>query len=260
MKIGLVLSGGGARGLTHVGVLKALDELGVNVAEISGTSAGALIGCLYAAGRKPDEILQIIEKHRFLDIRNFYFQGTGFFNSNSLRNMLSRNMDVRNFEELPTKLYVTATAISSGRSVCFSSGELLTPVVASAAVPMMFAPVEIEDELYVDGGVLNNFPIEPLLETCDFLIGSNVSTWPENHKKWSRTLVLQRSFLLAVNTMFREKKDKCNILIDPPVGHLGAFTKSNLRTLAQVGYDRTMEQKEWILKSIGINNEQPEQS
>ncbi|MBS3913290.1 MAG: patatin-like phospholipase family protein [Bacteroidetes bacterium] len=246
MKTGLVLSGGGARGLTHVGVLMALEELGVQIDEISGTSAGALIATLYSGGRSPAQILEIIEKHHFLDIRNLYWRGSGFFNHRSLKKIISNNISAMTFEELNRKVFVTATNIADGIAETFEQGELAAPVAASAAVPMMFAPVAIGDKLYVDGGILNNFPIEPLINRCDFIIGSNVSTWPENHKKWTPFLVLQRSFLLSVNNSFQVKKDKCHVLIDPPVGHFGAFSKSKLHNLVDIGYENTMLHKNEI--------------
>jgi NTE family protein len=254
MKVGLVLSGGGARGLTHVGVLKALEELGVQVSAISGTSAGALIGSLYAGGKKPDEIPGIIQKHRFLHPRNLFLRGHGFFNGRSLKKMLTDNISARTFEELNIPLTVTATAIQSGRAVHFNTGELLNPVAASASVPLMFAPVAIDGELYIDGGVLNNFPLEPLIGKCDVLIGSNLSNWPMSNFKWSRTLVFQRSYMLTINSTFEEKGEKCDILINPEVGHFAAFSKSNFSELVEIGYRETMAQREKIIQKVQLKN------
>lgn len=162
--------------------------------------------------------------------------------------MIADNLSVQHFEGLNKKLYVSATDIIQGCSVCFDSGDLIAPVAASAAVPLMFSPVNIDGKLYVDGGVLNNFPVEPLIENCNFIIGSNVSTFPENHNHWTPFLVLQRSFLLAINQDFKNKQKHCHVLIDPPVGHLAAFTKSRLHSFFQTGYENTMAVKDLILK------------
>lgn len=143
MKVGLVLSGGGARGLSHVGVLKALDELGVSVDAISGTSAGALVGSLYACGIPPEQILDLVKKQQFIGFTGMSLNGDGFFSHKSLLNFIGDHVTCRKFEELQIPLFVTATNLELGIAETFSTGELLKPVAASAAVPVMFNPVEI---------------------------------------------------------------------------------------------------------------------
>jgi len=244
--IGLTLSGGGARGLTHVGVLMALDELGVKPTHISGTSAGALVGGMYASGIAPSEILRIVQAKKFLTTRSFNFRDNGFFSLSPLKEMLEKNMPIQIFEELPIRFFATATNIEDGIAKTFHSGDMIMPMIASSAVPVLFAPILMEGKPWLDGGVINNFPIEPV-QDCDIVIGSNVSTWPEAHKNWSRVSIIQRCFHLTMTNYLPQKKEKCHVFIDPPVGHFGAFGKSKLQELADLGYQHTMEQKEKII-------------
>lgn len=244
MKTGLVLSGGGARGLSHAGVLKALDELGVVIDFISGTSAGALIGCLYACGLSPEEIVVRIKKQQFIGIGNINLLGYGLFSNKSLLEFVRSNIDCRRFDELRLPFFVAVTNIEDGRCEIISEGELDTVVAASAAVPVMFDPVLINGKRYLDGGIMNNFPVEPLEDICDFIIGSNVSAWPVDVNSWSRTMIVQRSVQLAINAGTEHKKHLCDVFIDPPVGHYLPFTKSRIDELVDIGYRATMEQKQ----------------
>ncbi len=244
--VGLALSGGGARGLTHVGVLQALDELGIKASHISGTSAGALIGGMYAAGISPMDILRIVQEQKFLTPGNFSVRRNGIFSINPLVQMLEKNLPIRRFEELPLRFYATATNIEDGNTVTFDSGDMVMPMVASSAVPLMFAPVMLDGKPYLDGGVINNFPVEPV-QDCNLVIGSNVSNWPEAHKKWNRVLIVQRCFHLSMSTYLNYKKEKCHIFIDPPVGHYSGFNKKNLKQLVDLGYEYTMQRSADLL-------------
>lgn len=245
--IGLALSGGGARGVTHIGVLQALEELGIKPTHISGTSAGALIGGMYAAGLKPLDILEIIRRQKFFSPANFALKGKGFFHTRPLQQMLERNLPISTFEALPVKLYVTATSLEDGVSKIFDSGDMVFPMVASCAVPLMFSPVIIDGKHWVDGGIINNFPVEPIA-ACDLIIGSNVSTWPENHRQWSRMQIIQRSFHLSMSHYMNEKTALCHVFINPPVGHYNGFGKAKLQELVDVGYNYTMMQRARIIE------------
>jgi NTE family protein len=249
-KTGLVLSGGGARGLVHVGVLKALEEFGIRPHAISGTSAGALVGGLYASGLTPTEIFDAIEKQQFLSFSNFNFLGNGFFKAKTLIDFVEKNLRCKTFEELQIQLFVTGTDLDSGQCDIFHTGNLPLPIAASAAVPVMFEPVEIDGHKYVDGGILNNFPIEPLTESHDFIIGCDVSQWPPNFTNWSKTSIIQRSLQLAIASGQESKKQACHVLIAPPVGHYQAFSKGMNKELVDIGYKETMLKKEALLSAL----------
>src|SRR5688572_17324039 len=110
--IGYVLSGGGARGFAHLGVIKALEELGIKPDIISGVSAGAIAGALYAAGKKPDEILELLKKNNFFGWSTLLLRKNGFFSMNLLKSLLNEVLGKNDFEVLKTKLFVTATDVN----------------------------------------------------------------------------------------------------------------------------------------------------
>ncbi len=158
--IGLVLSGGGARGFAHLGLMQALNEAGIFPDVISGTSAGALAGVLYADGYTPREILHLMNTGSRLDFMRPALPREGLLQIGGIIKILKSCLRAKTFEELKIPLYVTATDLNNGRAEYFSSGILLDPVIASASIPVLFQPVMINDIYYVDGGVLDNLPVK----------------------------------------------------------------------------------------------------
>lgn len=165
-EISLVLSGGGIKGLAHVGLLAALQDHGIKVNAISGTSAGALVGALYGSGMTIDMILDFFKSYTIFQPFNFSLKKPGIFSTNRYKNILKATLK-ETFEELSIPLYVCSSDLRSGESTYFSKGELVLPVLASCAVPLLFSPVQIGDQMYTDGGVTDNFPIDPLLINSD---------------------------------------------------------------------------------------------
>ncbi len=162
MKIGLVLSGGGARGIVHAGVLKALDEAGITPDVISATSSGAIIAALYAAGHSPDSILALIKSTNLIrHLRPVRGRG-GFFSPFALEKLLRPHFKEDDFNTLKIPVVVNATNVNTGTIDYFKSGPLISAIAASSAVPLIFKPVTIQGKSYMDGGVLNNLPVEPL--------------------------------------------------------------------------------------------------
>jgi NTE family protein len=174
-KIGLVLSGGGARGFAHLGVIQALNDAGIFPDVISGTSAGALAGVLYADGHTPKEIQKIMNSGSRLDFMRPALPREGLLQIGGIIKILKASLHAKSFDELKIPLFVTATDLNNGKAVYFSKGELLDPVIASASIPVLFQPVIINNICYVDGGVLDNLPIRPIENKCRFLIGSFVN-------------------------------------------------------------------------------------
>lgn len=238
MTIGLVLSGGGARGIAHLGVLQALKEEGVELKMISGVSSGAITGALYAAGMNPTEALEIIVKTPILRYLRPALNKFGFLNINRLASIFEQYFPVKTFEELAIKTFVTATDIEVGETVIFEKGEIIPSILASSAMPVVFAPVKIKDRLYIDGGVLNNLPVEPLEGKCDYIIG--VHTNPLNHEfnVGSIRSVLERTFQLAVGTNVKTRIYRCNHLIEPAeLSRFSLFDISKARDIYKIGYN-----------------------
>jgi len=157
-EIGLILSGGGARGIAHLGVLKSLLELGLNPSFIVGISAGAIMGALYSSGMKIDEILDIYKKEEKSFKKLSVYKNLNSKNKTEfLKSVFEKYLPVKTFEELNIKLYVLSTDIKSCERVIFSDGNLIKAILASSAIPFVFEPVKHKDYLLVDGGVLDFF-------------------------------------------------------------------------------------------------------
>src|SRR5438552_6895015 len=151
LSIGLALGGGFARGIVHVGVLKALEAENIPVRFIAGTSVGALIGAAYCSGVSPAELEEIASRVRFRDLARWTLSRYGFATNERMIGFLSKTLKVGTFEELRIPLAVTATDFASGEGVVFRSGPLADPVRASCAYPGVFLPVAVNGRLLVDG-------------------------------------------------------------------------------------------------------------
>ena len=237
MKIGLVLSGGGARGISHLGVLKALDELGVRLDYISGTSTGALVGSLYAYGIKPEEILEVIIRTRFFASLRPAWTLTGLVSMDGLKALILKLVPENNFESLKIPVTIAATNLNKGKVDYFTSGELIPAVLASSCVPVIFKPVHINGEVYVDGGIMDNLPARPIRDKCTLLIGSHCNYISNEFDVKNFRSVVERSLLMAISGNTVVSKNLCDILIEPPgLGNISAFDVSRAKVLFDIGY------------------------
>ena len=139
-KIGIVLSGGGARGIAHLGVLKALEESGVFPQYISGTSAGSIVGAIYAAGYSPEQIRALMKETTFLRSLSFGWGKQGILNANSIQSVLLKHIHGMQFSDLKKKLWICATNMSDGVCEFFEAGDITEAVLASCAIPIVFTP------------------------------------------------------------------------------------------------------------------------
>lgn len=170
-KVALVLSGGGTRGLSHIGVLKVLDQLDIKIDYIAGCSIGAIIGAAYAAGKSGQEIEDFILSQKTYRLFNLSVSGLGLSGSKSLEKTLATWLPVKNFRQLKTPLFINATNLSQGKEVIFSKGNILAAIRASIAVPGIFVPAKIRKDHFVDGGILNQVPHSILpSDTTHFLV------------------------------------------------------------------------------------------
>jgi NTE family protein len=160
--LGLALSGGAVLGSVHIGVLKALDEAGVRVTHLAGTSMGAIISSLYAFGLSGAEIEAIAEDLRWPDLTRLAPSKLGFLSQDKLQGALRAHLGNVRLEDAPRPLALVALDISTGEKVVMTKGDLATAATASASFPGIFVPVEREGRLLVDGGLLENLPLTPL--------------------------------------------------------------------------------------------------
>jgi len=245
-KIGITLSGGGARGIAHLGVLKALEEMGIKPDMLSGASAGGIIGGFYAAGYKPEEILEITKKADLFNIFSLKFH-QGIFSMKAFEKIYLKHMPHNSFESLHMPLYVAATDIAKGQTVYFSTGELAVALMATSCVPVAFQAVEIEGVAYFDGGILNNLPIEPLIGLCEAHIGVHVNSIDRTVDKVPTADLIDRSFHLALNHSIAEKAHKFDLFIEPPgMSRFGMFDVDDFDQIYAVGYYYAMGIKDRV--------------
>lgn len=216
MKTGIVLSGGGVRGVAHLGVLKALDELGVVIDCISGASAGALVGVLYAQGLKPDVIFKLVKNVSLFNSVRPAWTRTGLLTMDGFKEVLRKNIPVNNFSSLRIPLTVAATDIRKGQVQYFSEGELISVILASCSIPAIFNPVSLNGNLYVDGGLVDNLPVKPIRQQCDFIIGSHCNHISPDVDVTNVKSIIERSLLVAIHSNTQISRGMCDVFIEPP--------------------------------------------
>ena len=240
--IGIAMSGGGIKGLCHAGVLKALEEQGIKPDILSGVSAGALVGALYADGYSPDEIAVLFEDISFRNMTKISIPDGGFFKTDIFQTFLTKKLRAKTFEELSIPLRVVATNLDKGESVTFTSGKLVEPIVASCSFPVLFSPKVIDGVHYVDGGVLKNFPVSTIRNECDKVIGINASPLVADKYKQSILNVATRSYNFMFKANIFYDKELCDLLIEPVVmGNYETFDVDKGREIFELGYRSTKQ-------------------
>ncbi|RJR47068.1 MAG: patatin-like phospholipase family protein [Deltaproteobacteria bacterium] len=179
-KIGLALGSGGAKGLSHIAFLQALDELGVRPSIIAGTSIGAVIGGFYAAGVSGLELEQLVKDLGLLDLSKLVLDfsllsNSAIYKGKGVEEFLSRQISAQTFEEVEIPLRVVATDFWKRKEVIFTRGNLVTAIRASMAMPALFEPVQLSGMVLIDGGAVNPLPYDIIQEECDLTIAIDVS-------------------------------------------------------------------------------------
>jgi NTE family protein len=253
MKTGLVLSGGAARGIAHLGVLKALDELGIKIGMISGSSAGAITGALYASGMKPEEIFSLFTSGKFYFWSHSPLPKPLSMKAARVERMLEKQFSDLTFEQLKIPLYIATTDIENAEVVWFSSGSLVQPLLATSSMPVMSAPIRHNGNLLMDGGILNNLPVEPLVGSCDRIIGVNVNPGGFMNEKLALELTLDRCMALLLNASIQSQVKKVDIYIQPPgLINYGIFDLRFAAEIFEEGYSYTMSMKGKLTTGLGV--------
>jgi NTE family protein len=217
--IGLALGGGFARGIAHIGVLKVLEEEGIPIRVVAGTSVGALIGASYCSGLTLDELEEVAHKVRFTTFARWTLSRYGFATNDRMVAFLTRTLKVQTFEELRIPLGVTATDFNTGEGAIFTSGPIIDPVRASCAYPGMFLPVEIRGRWLVDGMLSHPVPTHPLRK-----MGADRVLAVHLRGQWSKTTaprhlfdVIGQSFAIAQDMMSPVWRGGADLVIEPDV-------------------------------------------
>lgn len=253
--IGYALSGGGVKGFAHAGALRALEEYHIKPDIISGTSAGSVVAALYSAGRSPFEICEIFKSKGFTNFATIIVPKSGFFNPSKFMDFLEENVGYTNIEDLPVPIRVVASDLDNGKSVVFDRGLLKERVMASASVPIVFVPTEIDGVHYVDGGVFKNFPVSTIREDCDIVIGINVSPLVPDKYNLNIMEIADRAynFMFRANTF--EDRRSCDVLVEVADAlKYSTFDLSNTEDLFDMGYQAMSHQleKPSVRKILGL--------
>lgn len=286
-KVGVVLSGGGAKGFAHIGVLKVLEDAGVKIDYIGGTSMGAVVGGLYASGYSARQIDSIFHDTNFDELlsdyipresKSFYEKhndelyaltlpfdkltigipialSRGLYNYNLLNKLLHNVRHVRKFDQLPIPFVCVATNIETGEEVMLREGYLPEAILASSAFPSLFSPVEIEGKLLIDGGVTNNYPVEEIRRMgADIIIGVDVQDDLQTREKLSEAtrILVQISNLEMIQSMKR-KQLLTDIYLKPDIKNYSVISFDKGREIIAKGEEAARESWEKFKKLTNRN-------
>jgi len=217
--IGVALGGGFARGIAHIGVLKVLEEEGIPVRVVAGTSVGALIGACYCSGLSLAEMQEVAHRTRFTTFARWTVSRYGFASNDRMVAFLNRTLKVKTFEELRIPLGVTATDFNTGEGVVFHSGSIVDPVRASCAYPGMFLPVEIRGRYLVDGMLSHPVPTRPVREMgADRVLAVHLKgTWSNGGAPRHLFDVIGQSFAIAQDAMSSLWRQSADLVVEPDV-------------------------------------------
>jgi len=245
-EVNLVLSGGAAKGIAHIGVLKALEEIGVKVKRISGASAGAIVSTFYSAGYSPDEMLSLLKEINWFKLFRFKAPIYGLIGWDKAYKFLESKLGDLKIEELQIPAYICATDLYTGRPIYFNQGELIPILLGSCSIPGIFQPVKYKDFLLVDGGIVNNLPVEPFQNTQEPTICVDVLPISEDRNIKNVVHILLRSFFLAVRSSSEKRKEFCNLVIVPDLREFSSFDVKKAQRIVQRGYEKTLETFNWF--------------
>ncbi|OYX85472.1 MAG: patatin [Flavobacteriales bacterium 32-34-25] len=285
-KIGLVLSGGGAKGFAHIGVLKVIEEAGIKIDYIGGTSMGAVVGGLYAAGYNAKQLDSIFNETDFDELlsdyipretKNFYEKrndevyalvlpfnkykigipdalSKGLYNFNLLSRITRNVRHVRDFNKLAIPFLCIGSDIETGEQVVLDKGNLARAMIASSAFPSLFSPVEYQDRFLVDGGVVNNYPIDEIRKLgADIIIGVDVQNDLLNRKALNDAtkILVQITNLHSIDKM-KENILKTDIYIRPDIKDYGVMSFDSGKDIVAKGEEAAFSVFE-RLKQLGVN-------
>ena len=236
-KTGIALSGGGARGIAHLGVLKAIKEEGIKPSIIAGTSAGALAGAFFADGFEPEEILEFFNTKKVYHLMRMVFPRTGFLKVHGIYEILNKNLRTKRIEDLPIPLVIAVTNFNTGHIEYLTEGDLIQSLLSSSAIPILFEAQKMNQQYYLDGGIMDNLPIKPIRDKCRKIIAVHVNPISKIDKLSSPIQIGERAFHLAIASNIATIKEKADHFIEPPeLSKFGMLDIKKSREIFDTGY------------------------
>lgn len=252
-KTGVVLSGGGVRGFAHLGFLKGLNEKGVDIDIYSGVSAGAIASVFLADGYSPEDAFQLFKKSGLFNYTKVHWPVHGLLSLGGLREMLKKNLSTDRLEELKNPVVLGVSNLNSGKMEFRSEGNLTDWVVASASIPVLFSPAEVDGQLYADGGLLDNLPASAIRGRCRNVIGVNVS--PIHHEADLGNLIkiAIRTFQISVDVTSRNGRALCDLYIEPSgIEQIDLLDTKSADKCFEIGYEAAMSLTENDLNRLMV--------
>lgn len=257
--IALVLGSGGARGYAHIGVLEALEHQGIKPDFIVGTSAGSIVGALYASGKTPEQLHQIALDLRVNDVRDFKVGKQGFFDGKKVEDYVNNLVNGKKLESLKIPMYVVATQLKSGEKVIFNQGNTGLAVRASVTIPSMFAPTLIAGKEYVDGGLVSPVPVNIARDLgADIVIAVDILAQPQHTETGNMWGLFNQNINIMQNTLAAEELKNADIVIQPDLREkLHIFDMKGRETTIRAGEIATqlkMKQIKGVLqRNVDLN-------
>lgn len=255
--VALVLGSGGARGYAHIGVIQVLEQHGIHPDFIVGTSAGSIVGSIYASGKTAEELRNIALKMKAHDVRDLKIDLKGFFDGKKVENYVNLQVNNTPLEKLKTPMYVVATQLKEGKKVVFNYGNTGQAVRASVSIPSMFVPTKIGKDEYVDGGLVSPVPVEVAHDLgADIIIAVDILAQPihtETNNVWG---LFNQNINIMQNHLAQEELQYADIVIQPELkekAHI--FDVKNREITIQAGIDAAQHQLNEIFTVFAEKNE-----
>jgi NTE family protein len=238
-KFALALSGGGARGIFHAGFLQALDEAEMKPAAIAGASMGSIVGAFYAAGVKPKEMLKAVKTPNLMHIHSWIGLKGGLGSMKVLREQLNAFIKKDDFESLDIPLTISVSNLNTGKNELLTSGSLVDAVVASSSIPVVFMPVKIGTEFYLDGGLTLNLPAECLKADDTVVVGLDCNFMEDTDTSYTSLMpVVERCLHIIVRNTLRDQLDSCDIYVSSKeMEAFGTFDFDQANKIFEIGYN-----------------------
>lgn len=251
-RLGVCLSGGGARGFAHIGAMRALYELGLRPDIVAGVSAGSVVAAFHGANMLEDSnvLLNLFAGSRFRDFAEIQVPTQAFFSLDRFKDKLEAIIPYKTIESLPNPTVICATDLDNATKMAFTSGPLAERVVASCSIPIIFEPVTIDGRRYVDGGVLRNLPAWAIRHLCDTLIGINCSPFDPTASPAKGIIdIARRSFSVMSKNNVTPDLELCDLVVSlTETASHQTFDLSSLEMLVESGYLTTLR----ALKSLAL--------
>ncbi len=248
---GLALSGGAVLGAAHIGVLKAIEKNDIKIKHIAGTSIGAVVGALYAFGKSTEEIENLAHSINFKALLSISLTKLGLFSNVKIAKFIHEHIGDVKIEDAPIPLRIITTDITDLEKVTITKGNLAQALMASCAVPGIFSPIEFDNKLLVDGGLVENAPLQTLKELgIEKTITVCLASRHMHRRPKNLIEVIMNSHSCMLQMLNKESCGDNDIIIAPDLEHFNAFKSSEIENITEVGYVEGMR----VLRNLEDKN------